>query len=70
MSKKQDLTKHTQAELMKLASDKREELRVLRFGASGSKNRNVKAARTLRKEVARALTAASRLNLESPGVKV
>ncbi len=43
---------------MKLAADKREELRVLRFGIAGSKNRNVKAARTLRKEVARALTQA------------
>ncbi len=56
MAKKLDLTKHTKAELLKLAEDNREELRVLRFGVAGSKNRNVKAARTLRKEVARALT--------------
>ncbi len=54
--KKTDLTKHTKEELMKLAHDKREELRVLRFGASGSKNRNTKAARNLRKEIARAFT--------------
>jgi ribosomal protein L29 len=60
MAKKLDLTKHTKAELLKLASDKREELRVLRFGIAGSKNRNVKAARTLRKEVARALTQATK----------
>ena len=58
MAKKLDLTKHTKAELMKLAADKREELRVLRFSIAGSKNRNVKAARNLRKEVARALTQA------------
>jgi ribosomal protein L29 len=56
--KKNDLTKHSKADLIKLAQDKREELRALRFGAEGSKNRNVKAARNLRKEVARALTAA------------
>ena len=60
MAKKLDLTKHTKAELMKLAADKREELRVLRFGLAGSKNRNVKAARNLRKEVARALTQATK----------
>jgi ribosomal protein L29 len=58
MAKKTDLTKHTKADLLKLASDKREELRVLRFGTAGSKNRNVKAARNLRKDIARALTQA------------
>lgn len=57
MAKKLDLTKHTKEDLIKLAQDKREELRVLRFGASGSKNRNVKQVRTLRKDIARALTA-------------
>jgi len=31
-------------------------LRTLRFAASGSKNHNVKEARTIRKEIARALT--------------
>jgi ribosomal protein L29 len=35
---------------------KREELRALRFSASGGKNRNVKLAQTLKREVARALT--------------
>lgn len=59
MAKKLDLTKNTKAELMKLVQDKREELRVLRFNVAGSKNRNVKAARNLRKEVARALTYAT-----------
>lgn len=56
MAKKTDLTKHTKEDLSKLAHDKREELRVLRFGVAGSKNRNVKQARTLRKDIARALT--------------
>ena len=56
MSKKLDLKNHSQEELTKLAGEKREELRALRFNVAGSKNRNVKAARTLRKEVARVLT--------------
>ncbi len=56
MAKKLDLKNHTAEELNKLANDKREELRALRFSSSGSKNRDVKAASKLRKEVARALT--------------
>jgi ribosomal protein L29 len=55
-TKKTSLKNHTQDELIKLAEDKREELRVLRFSASGSKNRNVKLPRVLRKDIARALT--------------
>jgi ribosomal protein L29 len=45
--------------LAKLVEDKREALRALRFSATGSKNRNVKQARNLRKEIARALTEVS-----------
>lgn len=56
MAKKNSLTNHTPEDLNKLAADKREELRALRFSVAGSKNRNVKLARVLRKEVARALT--------------
>jgi ribosomal protein L29 len=57
MAKKINYSGRSKEELNKVVSDKREELRVLRFGAAGSKNKNVKAARTLRREVARALTA-------------
>jgi len=70
MSKKLDLKKHTQEDLQKLVSQKREELRALRFAVAGSKNRDVKKVGKLRKEIARALTALQRLNLGSPGVKV
>jgi ribosomal protein L29 len=56
MAKKNSLTNNTADELRKLADDKREELRALRFSVAGSKNRNVKAAAGLRKEIARALT--------------
>lgn len=57
MAKKNDYKDRSKEELTKIANDKREELRALRFGAAGSKNKNVKAARVMRKEVARALTA-------------
>jgi len=56
MAKKLSLTNHSHEDLQKLIHDKREELRGLRFGAAGSKNKNVKLARTLRKDIARALT--------------
>jgi len=56
MSKKTNLTNHTSEDLRKLAAAKREELRALRFNVAGSKNRDVKLAAKLRKEVARALT--------------
>ena len=56
MTKKNSLTKHSVEDLKKLATDKREELRALRFSVAGSKNRNVKLMSTLRKQIARALT--------------
>ncbi len=43
-------------ELERYASDKREELRALRFAGAGSKNKDVNLARTLRREIARAET--------------
>lgn len=60
MAKKQSLATHTVEDLHKLTHDKREELRALRFNVAGSKNRNVKLARTLRREIARALTEVNR----------
>ncbi len=56
MAKKLDLKNHSAEELTKLANDKREELRALRFNVAGSKNRDVKQVSKLRKEIARALT--------------
>jgi ribosomal protein L29 len=56
MVKKQTLTQHSIEDLRKLVEEKREELRRLRFAVAGSKNRNVKQAATLRKQIARALT--------------
>lgn len=45
------------AELSKLAGDKRESLRLFRFGNAGSKSKNVKEGRNLRKDIAQILTA-------------
>ena len=55
-TKKQSLKGKNSDELKALAEKKVEELRSLRFSAAGSKNRNVKLSRTLRKEIARAKT--------------
>ena len=57
MAKKIDYKTNTEVELAKIADGKREELRALRFNVAGSKNRDVKQASKLRKEIARALTA-------------
>ena len=43
-------------DLKKEVADKREQLRVIRFNESGSRARNVRQERNLRREVARMLT--------------
>jgi len=44
------------AELHTFLTEKREELRVFRFGTAGSKVRDVRSARKTRRAIARALT--------------
>lgn len=51
-----DFSKQDVQELQKLLSDKREALRAFRFEGAGSRTRNVRAGRNLRKEIARILT--------------
>lgn len=55
MKTKEIITK-TKADLMKLLNDKKESLRVSRFGTSGSKNKNVKETKELKRDIARILT--------------
>ncbi len=43
-------------ELSVTLGEKREEIRVMRFGTAGSKNRDVRAQRKARRDVARVLT--------------
>ena len=52
-----DFSTKTPADLTKLATDKREELRVYRFGGAGAKTKNVKEGRNIRKDIARIMTA-------------
>lgn len=51
-----DLQKQTVEDLKKLVAEKRAALRAFRFGGAGSRTRNVREGRNLRKEVAQILT--------------
>ncbi len=51
-----DLKNMETTELLKNVADKRETLRSQRFSAAGSRSRNVREARELRKDIARMLT--------------
>ncbi len=51
-----DLNKQSAEELRKVIADKREALRTFRFEGAGSRTRNVREGRNLRKEIARMLT--------------
>jgi ribosomal protein L29 len=55
--KYKDITTKTTADLAKLLTEKREALRVFRFGAAGAKSKNVKEGSVLRKDIARIMTA-------------
>ena len=51
-----ELTNHSIEDMHKMIADKRESLRVFRFEGAGSRTRNVREGRNLRKEIARLLT--------------
>ncbi len=51
-----EFSKKTEQELQKLLTEKRAALQEFRFNASGSKSRNVKEGRNLRRDIARILT--------------
>ncbi len=51
-----DFQKQTADQLQGLLAEKRGALRDFRFGEAGSRTRNVKEGRTLRKEIAQILT--------------
>ena len=55
--KKTDFSVKTPADIQKMISDKREALRVFRFGGAGAKTKNVKEGRAIRKDIARMMTA-------------
>ena len=51
-----DITKMDVEALQKEIADKRESLRKFRFGEAGSRSRNVREGRTLRRDIARIFT--------------
>jgi ribosomal protein L29 len=61
--KKNSYTGKNIEELQKVIREKRESLQAFRFGTSGSKTRNVKEGKMLRKDIARAETEITRIRL-------
>jgi len=55
-----DITKQNIEDLAKEVAEKRESLRLFRFGESGSRSRNVREGRNLRHDIARILTEISK----------
>lgn len=53
-----DFKTKTTEELHRLVSENRQKLQAFRFSMAGSKTKNVKAGRNLRREIAKALTEA------------
>lgn len=53
-------------DLKKLVSDKQEELRGFIFGGAGSRSKNVKLGRNLKKDIARIFTEMNLRKVEAP----
>ncbi len=51
-----EFKKKSEKELEKMLKESREELRKFRFGLSGSRTRNLKEGRALRRKIAQILT--------------
>jgi ribosomal protein L29 len=60
-----DFKKYTFEDLHKEIAQKREALRTFRFGSAGSRSRNVREGRNLRKDIARMLTQLKTLSIAS-----
>lgn len=59
MATKTDFKKYTVEDLHKEIKEKREALRTFRFGSAGSRTRNTREGRNLRKDIARLMTEVS-----------
>ena len=51
-----EIKSKTVSDLTKMLSEKRETLRLFRFGTSGAKTKNVKEGRELKRDIARIMT--------------
>ncbi len=56
MKKTKDITNKSPKELIKLINENREKLQSFRFGNAGSKVKNVKEGKNIRKDIARLMT--------------
>ncbi|MES2215671.1 MAG: 50S ribosomal protein L29 [Patescibacteria group bacterium] len=54
--KMKDINMKSVEDLNKMIVEKREALRVFRFGGAGAKTKDVKQGRTIRKDIARMMT--------------
>ena len=61
----EDFSKKNDKDLDKLLVDAREDLRGFRFGIAGSKTRDVKTGKNLRKDIARILTEKNKREAEA-----
>lgn len=57
--KTKEIKTKTREDLHKLISEKREAIRIFRFGSAGAKTKNVKEGRELKKDIARIMTVLS-----------
>lgn len=55
--KTKEISGKTQSDLIRIIAEKRESLRLFRFGSAGAKAKNVKEGMYIRKDIARILTA-------------
>ncbi len=62
MAKTKKTTEIVGGDLVKTLAEKRSAIQALAFKAAGAKVPNVRQARSLRKDIARALTAANKTN--------
>jgi len=62
MKKKAETKKNNATDLRKELDEKRLKLRDLRFGIAGSKSKNVKEQKTLKKDIARIETSLKGMN--------
>jgi len=64
---KTKITETNEKELLKMLADKRTEISNFKFGVSGTKIKNVKTVRNLRRQIAQILT---KLNVFAKATKV
>lgn len=65
-----DFKAKTAEELTRLVAENRQKLQAFRFAMAGSKQKNVKEGRTLRKDIARLLTELRKRTSESRSTNI